>query len=178
MPNRVVPVWRQRVRQQRAIHGNTISSNDRRNEGCVQFLSFPTPHQHQMRVRTSCCTVVDATDGHFHEHHHCQNNCIGVVLAKLHNFCINEADAAAINTTWDSTHIIVVGGVEMMESRQANMPLPLELMHGEEHSDDLSDNELRRRRREYEDVVLLRAILHGLIETKGLTRPLPMQERH
>jgi DDE superfamily endonuclease len=99
-------------------------------------------------------------------------------LAKLHNFCINEADAEAINTTRDSTHIMVVGGVELIDSPAASTPLPISLMGGGEHSDDLTENDLRRLRREYENVVLPRALLHGLIETKGLTRPLPMRERH
>jgi hypothetical protein len=101
-----------------------------------------------------------------------------VVLAKLHNYCINESEAETINTTRVNTHIIVVGGVEMLESGEANMALPLELMHGGEHTGDLTENDLRRRRRVYENMVLPRATLHALIEAKGLVCPQPVRERH
>jgi hypothetical protein len=101
-----------------------------------------------------------------------------VVLAKLHNYCINESEAETINTTRVNTHIIVVGGVPMQESVEANMALPEELMHGGEHTDDVPENDLRRRRREYDNVVLPRATLHALIEAKGLVRPQPVRERH
>ena len=101
-----------------------------------------------------------------------------IALAKLHNYCINESEATTINLSSDNTHIMVVGGVDLIESAAANMSLPLDLMNGGEHHDDLSSNDLRRLRREYDNVVLPRTLLHALVETKGLTRPLPMRERH
>jgi DDE superfamily endonuclease len=102
-----------------------------------------------------------------------------IVLAKLHNFCINESDAEAASLTdSDANNVLLLGAVPLIHSFSANMPLPLGLLNGGDHFDDLDRNARRRREREEAVGQLPRQVLHSLIEIKGLTRPAPIRERH
>jgi hypothetical protein len=101
-----------------------------------------------------------------------------IALAKLHNFCIDEADAGVNLSPSDEFNMESVGAIPLVHSFAANMPLPLELLDGGDHFDDMDVNARKRRTREDAAAALPRTVLHGLIAEKGLTRPAPIRDRH
>lgn len=101
-----------------------------------------------------------------------------VALTKLHNFCIDENEnELSVSTPGDALNIDLSGGVPMEPSVQANMSLPMGLMGGGEHFDDMDRNTRRRREREATND-FPRDRLHEMIAVKGLTRPAPTRQRH
>jgi hypothetical protein len=90
-----------------------------------------------------------------------------VALAKLHNFCDEDA-----------FNILVNGALPLVHSFGANVPLPLELLGGGDHFDDMDRNQRKRRQCEDAAAGLPQTVLHALIEEKGLTRPAPIRDRH
>jgi hypothetical protein len=101
-----------------------------------------------------------------------------IALAKLHNFCIDETDVVVKQTAVDQMNIEVTGAVPLVSSDEAGMPLPIALLHGGEHFDDVDRNARRRREREDSMTILPRERLHALIVEKCLTRPAPTRKRH
>jgi hypothetical protein len=105
-----------------------------------------------------------------------------VALTKLHNFCIDQKDQAIERQpASDVLHQELIGVVPLVESLEAESSLPLDLMNGGEHFDDMDRNLWRRREREYRNRnrnSLPRERLCDMIQEKGLTRPAPMRSRH
>jgi hypothetical protein len=106
-----------------------------------------------------------------------------VALAKLHNYCIDAKDEAGNLIGSDALNISMVGAVPLEPSDDAGVSLPMGLMNGGDHFDDMDRNVRRRREREHgrENGIIVnlpRETLHLLIETKGLTRPPPTRRRH
>jgi hypothetical protein len=104
-----------------------------------------------------------------------------IALAKLHNFCINEADGLRIPpvTEADDLAISLRGGVPLQMSAAAGMALPRQLLGGGHHFADM--NRSARRVRESEarqhaqenNELLPRERLHNLVQAAKLSRPVP-----
>ena len=73
-----------------------------------------------------------------------------VVLAKLHNFCINETDETTVPsmTAVDDLNLTLGGGIPLERDEVAQMRLPRQLLGGGDHFDDM--DRLTRRARERE----------------------------
>jgi DDE superfamily endonuclease len=100
-----------------------------------------------------------------------------VSLAKLHNYCTDEADIAAEATVGDNFSNRNNGSVRMVFSDDADMDLPEGLLYGGHHRDDMPSNSSRSHSNRSEET-LPREILLSIVETKNLKRPTPMRRRH
>jgi hypothetical protein len=103
-----------------------------------------------------------------------------VALAKLHNFCIDHNDQSIQGqSAVDILHQELIGAVPLVESEETGISLPIGIMHGGEHFDDMDRNVRRRRDRENRNNNNLpRERLCNMIQEKGLTRPAPIRNRH
>lgn len=102
-----------------------------------------------------------------------------IACAKLHNFCIDEADAFAQSTKFDSARANLSGAVPMVYSETADMTLPTGLLGGGHHWEDVPESSRRSRsHRQATSDELPRDKLHRLVVDKGLKRPPPSKRRH
>ena len=103
-----------------------------------------------------------------------------VAMAKLHNFCIDQGDNASQPTAVDTQHIVLNGAVPLDRSDEADMDLPIDLMYGGHHFDDMAHSVRQQRQREgrASTAELPREKLHKDIASKGLKRPAPTRNRH
>jgi hypothetical protein len=105
-----------------------------------------------------------------------------LALAKLHNFCIAEANDAVVlpATARDEWQSEVNGAVPLV--RQTQHPesggiTPPQLLDGGNHFDDVGNNGRYNRQRRYNymsetaGTLLPRERLHSLVASVGLTRP-------
>jgi hypothetical protein len=99
-----------------------------------------------------------------------------VAMAKLHNFCLENNDISDDNLPADALQLDINGAFQMRVV--AGLTLPSPLLNGGNHFDDMPRSARRHRQRRYTNIVLPRETLHGLIQTNGLTRPLPTRRRH
>ena len=106
-----------------------------------------------------------------------------VVLAKLHNFCINETDESTIPsmTAADDLNLSLGGGIPLERDEAAQMHLPRQLMGGGDHFDDMDRR--TRHARECEaawnhDELLPRERLCMQVQDGNLSRPPPDSRRH
>jgi DDE superfamily endonuclease len=101
-----------------------------------------------------------------------------VALTKLHNFCIDESDVTAPQSIARDNHNgIRNGAVPLLFSERADMPLPVGLLGGGNHRNDMDANQ-RRSREAPETGRLPRDSMHQQIIAKGLKRPAPTRKRH
>jgi hypothetical protein len=106
------------------------------------------------------------------------------VLARLHNFCIGELpedDANTIPEELDVDRLNIMnhadGYVELEETVDGNLTnLPLGLMHGGEHFDDMSKNERQKHKRQYPDELTPRQLLHDRVLNSHMKRPLARKD--
>jgi hypothetical protein len=102
-----------------------------------------------------------------------------VACMKLHNFCIEQADASMQSTNLDSARANLSGAVPMVFSTSADMALPTGLLGGGHHWNDIPESSRRSRSTRHKSTNLLpREILHDLVVEKGLKRPPPSKRRH
>jgi hypothetical protein len=103
-------------------------------------------------------------------------------LAKLHNFCIDDADGIDVpsSTALDELRNEMSGAVPLVETPNLDSNrdvAPQQLLDGGYHFDDIGQNGRYNRQRQYEYVsqregsTLPRDILHSLVSDAGLTRP-------
>ena len=104
------------------------------------------------------------------------------VLARLHNFCIgeipNDAEADNVPEQLDADRLNIMnhedGYVELEATADDTLPnLPLALMHGGEHFDDITPNERKKHKRQYPDELTPRQLLHDRVLSSHMTRPVP-----
>lgn len=110
-----------------------------------------------------------------------------IALAKLHNFCIDEdedVDVPPISAV-DELEIELNGGVPLVRrsttDASATTPIPLQLIGGGNHFDDMDRPTRRSRERQYQSQAssaLPRDQLHDLIAEANLCRPPPTTNRH
>ena len=109
-----------------------------------------------------------------------------VILCRLHNFCIDRRLIAGSDGSlypypsplaMDNADIITHGGISMdFEAEGLNDFSPEELLHGGEHFDDVTRDQVRQMQRagcEFSADALPRDILHDSVIMQGLTRPTP-----
>jgi hypothetical protein len=108
-----------------------------------------------------------------------------MALCRLHNFCIDRRLIAGSDESlyphpsplaMDNADIIIHGGISMdFVAEDLNDFSPEELLHGGEHFEDVSRDQIRQmeRKREFSADALPRDILHDNVILQGLTRPTP-----
>lgn len=98
----------------------------------------------------------------------CKAVALVVALGKLHNFCIdeNDGDATPLQAA-DEWNLQVEGAIPAADVE----PLPIELLDGGNHFDDVDQVTRRRLVRRGNMPGLPRHVLHDLVSTANLTRP-------
>jgi hypothetical protein len=105
-------------------------------------------------------------------------------LARLHNFCIGELpedEAITVPEELNADTLNIMnhegGYVKLEAMADITLPnLPLGLMHGGEHFDDLTANERRRRKKLNPDELTPRQLLHDRVLNSHMKRPLPRND--
>jgi hypothetical protein len=108
-----------------------------------------------------------------------------IVLAKLHNYCIDEkdADVPAISAV-DELRTEMQGGIplETTPTPSGRVLLPRQLIDGGNHFDDMDRAHRRSRTRQYQSQAeashqqLPRDRLHDLVAEANLCRPVPIAQ--
>jgi hypothetical protein len=105
---------------------------------------------------------------------------IVIAMAKLHNYCIDEADVAE-NAVPRERYDIEMNGIPLLAAddvNDANVGVPRGLLDGGQHYGDIPVNARMQRVRAVPDSLLPRTLLHQQIVDKSLTRPVPARSRH
>jgi DDE superfamily endonuclease len=100
-----------------------------------------------------------------------------IALAKLHNFCIDNKDGNPLSNTpsdvlrHELQGVVHLQPIQLTETSQSI--IPLQLMNGGHHFDDIgtTGRMSRQRRFEHIEIPLPRERLHSIIADAGLTRP-------
>jgi hypothetical protein len=100
-----------------------------------------------------------------------------VSLAKLHNYCTDEADLAAEATAGDNFSNANNGSVRMVFSDEADMDIPEGLLYGGHHRNDMHSNSSCTHSNQSDDPLPCEILL-ALVESKNLKRLTPMRRRH
>jgi DDE superfamily endonuclease len=101
-----------------------------------------------------------------------------IVLAKLHNFCIDNKDGNPLpNTPSDALRHEIQGIIPLQPIQlndTSNSIIPTQLMNGGHHFDDIGTTGRMNRQRRFEQLTmpLPHERLHSIIADTGLTRPL------
>ena len=107
------------------------------------------------------------------------------VLARLHNFCIGEIpeedECSIIPEELDSDRLNIMnhkhGYVELEDAADGTLlNVPIALMHGGEHFDDITINHRRRHKQQNPDETTPRQLLHDRVLNSHMRRPLPRKE--
>ena len=99
----------------------------------------------------------------------------------MHNFCIGElpeGEEITIPKVLDVDTLNIVnhadGNVELEDIAHRNLTnLPLALMHGGEHFDDITHNEREKHKRRNPDELTPRRLLHDHVLNSHMKQPLP-----
>jgi hypothetical protein len=101
-----------------------------------------------------------------------------ISLAKLHNFCINQAELTSSElTAEDNWNLERSGGVPLQVTPDNVQGIPLQLIGGGHHMNDHNPN-VRRDAGRNGGVVLPRERLLAQVEESNLSRPKPYPRRH
>ncbi len=100
------------------------------------------------------------------------------MLARLHNFCIgelpdNEENNIPVELDVDTFHIMnqAAGYVELKDVAEDSMKnLPICLMHGGKHFDDVTQNKRRKHQRRNPDELTSCRLLHSRVLNLHLKR--------